>query len=270
MKTISVVTPSKNQGRFIEKTLRSVINQKFSRLQYIVIDGASTDETLSILRRYKKYIDVLVSEPDEDHPHALVKGFGFATGDILAFLNADDQYCPGALASASQFFSEHPDVDLLYSNRICIDEHGSVTGTWMLPHHSNYFMLRSASIPQETAFWRRSAYDSIGGIDTNLFFAFDYDFFIRLMRYGRTAHHRGFHAAFRLHPESKTMRLYDTIGVEDVQRTLRKNNLHPSRVDRILCALIRRYVKAKSRLQSRPTYLRTLERFLQQLDYPPS
>jgi glycosyltransferase involved in cell wall biosynthesis len=98
---MSVVTPSKNQGQFIEKTVRSVINQRFEGLQYIVVDGASTDNTLSVLKPYEKYFDVFISEPDESHPHALVKAFQYAKGEILAYINSDDQYYPGVLSEGN-------------------------------------------------------------------------------------------------------------------------------------------------------------------------
>jgi glycosyltransferase involved in cell wall biosynthesis len=263
---ISVVTPSKNQGRFIEKTIRSVINQRFDGLQYIVVDGASTDNTLSILKPYEKYFDVFISEPDESHPHALVKAFRYAKGEILAYINSDDQYYPGVLSEVWEAFQQNPEVSLIYGDRVYIDENGKATGTWILPRHWDYFMIHSAHLPQETAFWRRSAYEAIGGIDPELFFAFDYDFFIRLMRHGKSLHRRRFHAAFRLHPESKTVRLYDSIGVQDVKKTQHKNRVENSATSRFVCRFMQEYIARRSARFSSSHRLQELSAQLRELD----
>jgi glycosyltransferase involved in cell wall biosynthesis len=243
---ISIVTPSLNQGRFIEDTLKSVVNQRFDGLQYLVLDGGSQDETLSVLERYDDRIDVLVSEPDRGHAHALQKGFALAEGEILAYLNSDDLYLPGVLDVVWRFFVDNPTIDLIYSDRIFIDSDNRVTGAWYLPPHWNHFMTHWPYIPQETAFWRRSAHDAVGGIETEFFFAFDWEFFIRLMRGGRARKLNRVNAAFRLHPASKSMRLGDSVGRGDVAKVRAKHGIKISAPEWCIGKLVEQYIRRRS------------------------
>ena len=162
---VSIVTPSLNQGRYIEQTLCSVLQQEGVRLQYIVVDGVSNDQTLEILERYRSRIDVLLIEKDDGQADAIRKGLSLATGTICAYLNSDDYLLPGALSRVATFFSENPGIDAVYSDRIFVDGDDRLLRYWRLPMHSNYVMCRWDFIPQETCFWRRSAMEEAGGID---------------------------------------------------------------------------------------------------------
>lgn len=176
--TISVVVPSLNQGQYIATCLTSILEQQFDNLELIVVDGGSTDETVSILNRYSPKISHLIIEPDSGQADALNKGFALATGDIQCYLNSDDYLLPGTLEFVQAYFSKHPSVDAFYSDRIFVSAEGEVIGCWRLPGHIRYLMERWDYIPQETCFWRRNLYEETSGVDTNLQFAMDYDLFI--------------------------------------------------------------------------------------------
>jgi glycosyltransferase involved in cell wall biosynthesis len=219
MPQISVVTPSFNQGCYLEETLNSVICQRADvDLQYIVGDGASTDDSQDILRRNADSIDELIMEADDGQAHALSKGFECASGDILAYLNSDDTYLPGALAWVVEYFAQNPKVDVLYGHRIFVDAAGRMQRFWVLPPHSNYLMRRWAYIPQETCFWRRSVTDKYGGIDASFQFAMDYELFARVMPHVQFKRVNKFLATFREHGASKTSRLNYTLGISEVAR----------------------------------------------------
>jgi hypothetical protein len=201
---ISIVTPSYNQGRFLEWTLRSVLEQNYPRLEYVVMDGGSTDETAEILARYADRLTHVESTADQGQADAIVRGFARTTGEIMAYLNSDDMLAPGALDFVARFFAEHPDVDAIYSHRVFVDESNIVTRHWILPPHHSWMMERWDFIPQETCFWRRRIYEASGGIDPSYHFALDYDLFVRFMRLGHMHRANRFLGAFREHPSSKT------------------------------------------------------------------
>jgi glycosyltransferase involved in cell wall biosynthesis len=176
---VSIVTPSFNKGPYIEETLLSVRNQTYPRIEYIVIDGGSTDETLSILEKYSGDI-TWISEPDKGQSDAINKGWKRARGEIIAYLNADDTYPPDAVATAVMYLEEHPDTGMVYGDGILTDE----TGKFIQTYHAGEFSLRDLvycrdNILQPALFLRRSVYDRIGGIDENLHLAMDLDYWIR-------------------------------------------------------------------------------------------
>jgi hypothetical protein len=201
---ISIVTPSYQQGRFLEWTMRSVLEQDYSNLEYVVMDGGSTDGTREILSRYQDRLTYCESAPDQGQADAVVRGFRHTSGEIMAYLNSDDLLAPGALDFVARYFAQHPEIDALYSHRVFIDEQNIVTRHWILPPHRNWMMERWDYIPQETCFWRRRIYDQVGGIDRSFHFALDYDLFVRFMQQGRMERVDRFLGAFREHPSSKT------------------------------------------------------------------
>ncbi len=207
--SISIVTPSYNQAPFIEATLRSVLEQDYPHLEQIVIDGGSTDGTVAILRRYgERYRETRLrwlSEPDEGQADAINKGLRLARGEIMAYLNSDDTYLPGALAAVAAWFREHPEVGLLYGDCRVIDAQGRFLRD--MPGHPfslQRLIQRAEFIPQQAAFWRRSVWEEIGGFDTGLHYALDYDFFVRAAKVCRVAYLPMPLACFRLHGASKT------------------------------------------------------------------
>ncbi|MBZ9965028.1 glycosyltransferase family 2 protein [Mesorhizobium sp. BR1-1-2] len=222
---ISIVTPSFNQGAFIERTVRSVIEQGYPALEYIVMDGGSTDDTLERLEPYRNRFAHFESRPDGGQSAAVADGFRHATGDLMAYLNSDDVLLPGTLSFVAQFFSRNSDVAFIYSHRCIIDANDRVVGHWILPRHSNYLMERWDFIPQETCFWRRTLFEEAGNLDPSFAFAMDYDLFVRYMRRGRFKRVDRFLAAFRVHENAKTTRHMATIGKQEIAKVRSKYGL---------------------------------------------
>jgi glycosyltransferase involved in cell wall biosynthesis len=220
--TISIVTPSFNQGPFVEATVRSVLLQRYPKLQYIFMDGGSTDETLQRVQPYRDRFAHFESGPDGGQSAAIAKGFTHATGEIMAYLNSDDVLLPGTLHFVADYFARHPEVDFIYSHRCVVTEDDRVVGHWILPRHSSHLMRRWDLIPQETAFWRRRVFERAGNVDPSFRFAMDYDLFVRFMAHGRCARVDRFLAAFRVHTLSKTSTQLATIGQEEMRRVRTK------------------------------------------------
>lgn len=217
---ISIVTPSFNQGRFVERTIRSVLNQQYPHLEYLIQDGGSTDETTRILTQYQAQLTAIESERDEGQGAAINCGFRKTTGEIMAWLNADDVLLPGAVADVANFFAAHPDVDVVYSHRLIIDEQDREIGRWILPPHDNNMLRWADYVPQETLFWRRRIWDNTGGyIDESFQFALDWELLLRFQEAGAIfARLPRFLAAFRVHPQQKTSTLLDGQGFQEMMR----------------------------------------------------
>lgn len=222
---ISVVTPSYNQVQYVQRTIESVLHQEYADVEYIVVDGCSTDGSSEILETYRDRLQCLIIEPDEGQADAIRKGFEIATGDILCFLNSDDLLLPGALSRVNEAFCANEDVDLIYSHRIFVDGDDRPNKFWILPPHSNYGMSRWDFIPQETCFWRRRLMSDAGSVDPTFQFALDYDLFVRMMKVGKFRRINDFFAAFRVHPEAKSSTLYETVGREEVERVRIENDV---------------------------------------------
>jgi glycosyltransferase involved in cell wall biosynthesis len=221
---ISIVTPSYQQGRFLEWTMRSVLEQGYPNLEYVVMDGGSKDGTAEILKRYKERLHYCESAPDEGQADAVVRGFEHTSGEIMAYLNSDDVLAPGALDFVARYLAAHPEVDAIYSHRVFIDQENIVTRYWILPPHHSWMMQRWDYIPQETCFWRRRIYETVGGIDKSFQFALDYDLFVRFMREGRMERVNRFLGAFREHPSSKTTQ--QAGAHPEVERVYKERGIH--------------------------------------------
>lgn len=215
---ISIVTPSFQQGPYLERTLRSVLDQRYPALDYQVMDGGSTDESLAILERYRSRLSRVESGPDGGQSAAIAKGFANAQGEIFAYLNSDDVLLPGTLNFVAAYFKAHPEVDLVYGHRAYIDAEDRVLRHWVLPPHLDYIQRRWDYIPQETCFWRRRLAEKAGPFDPGFHFALDYDFLVRCMAVGRLRRADRFLGAIRLHPASKTTRTWESIGKAEVAR----------------------------------------------------
>lgn len=202
---ISIITPSLNQGSFIEMTIRSVLNQNYPALEYLVVDGGSTDDTLAILNEFSSYLR-WVSEPDHGQADAINKGLRIATGDVLAYLNADDLYLPGTLKQVAEYFTVEPDAQWVYGNCRVIEENGNTIGRLIAPYFNlNRMIYRGAYVPQPAVFWRRTAGAAVGEFDATLRYALDYDYFIRLGMYAPGRYLDVELACFRLQSTSKTI-----------------------------------------------------------------
>jgi cellulose synthase/poly-beta-1,6-N-acetylglucosamine synthase-like glycosyltransferase len=178
---VTIVTPSFNQGRFIRQTIESVLSQDYEDLEYIVVDGASTDGTLEILQEYDGRLK-WISEPDEGQSDAINKGFKMATGDIVAWLNSDDTYEPGAVSAVISYFEQNPEVVLIYGEGNIIDEEGkklhrfSATipfNLWALVHVWDYIL-------QPATFFRKEALENVDYLNKELHWTMDWDLWLKL------------------------------------------------------------------------------------------
>ncbi len=217
---ITVVTPSYNQAAFLERTLKSVLDQDYPNLEYIVQDGGSADGTTEVLEHYQDRLARWESAQDRGQSHALNLGFRHATGELLAYLNSDDLLLPGSLHYVARYFAAHPEVDVVYGHRIVIDAQDREVGRWVLPPHDNEILSWVDYVPQETLFWRRSIWDRIGArIDEDFAFAMDWDLLLRFRDAGaRFARVPRFLAAFRRHDRQKTSAQIDDVGVKEMNR----------------------------------------------------
>jgi len=249
---ISIVTPSFNQAIFLERTLKSVLEQNYPDLEYIVQDGGSKDGSVEILERYSDRLTFWESKPDEGQTNAINLGFRHASGEIMAYLNSDDLLLPGALAYVATYFEQHPEVDVVYGHRIIIDENDQEIGRWILPAHDDEVLTWVDFVPQETLFWRRRIWESIGGsLDESFHFAMDWDLLLRFRDAGaRFARLPGFLAAFRVHPQQKTSAQITDIGFKEMSRLRQRchgKEVHDSDIKRGVASYMLRHVVAHLR-----------------------
>jgi glycosyltransferase involved in cell wall biosynthesis len=203
---ISIITPSLNQGQFLERTILSVLNQNYPNLEFIIIDGGSNDESLSIIKRYEKYLSYWVSEKDEGQSDALNKGFKKATGEIIGWQNSDDIYLPDVFKKISQIFKESRKIDIVYGNRIDIDENDNIIGESRFTRFSKtVYQYDGISLGTQSTFWKRDLFTKIGYLDINFQFAMDYEFFLRAAVKGAKFKYTPYYlGAMRRHKAAKT------------------------------------------------------------------
>ena len=224
---VSIITPSYNQARFLEATIRSVLDQDYPNIEYLVVDGGSTDGSLEIIQRYASRLAWWVSEPDRGQTDAINKGFGRATGQILAWLNSDDIYQPGAIREAVNYLQANPDVGMVYGDTSFIDEHGSTIG--MFPaRQTDLRRLRQGyvHIPQQASFFRTSFWRQVGPLDPSFYFAMDYDLWVRLAGVTRLVYYPRLWAGFRLHGDAKTISADDRCWPEMLRVHYRDGGSH--------------------------------------------
>ena len=201
---VSIVTPSFNQGRFIRDTLESVLSQSYPRIEYLVMDGGSTDDTVAILRQYRDRL-TWVSEPDRGQAHAINKGWRRARGSIVAYLNSDDTYLPGAVERAVASLEEHPEAGLVYGEGFHVDEQGEIIERYPTEPFSLTRLEETCFICQPTVFLRREFVERVGYLDESLQYCLDYDLWIRVARVAGFAFTPQYLATTRLHPDTKTL-----------------------------------------------------------------
>jgi len=202
---VTVVTPSFNQGRFIRATIESVLEQDYPRIEYLVIDGGSTDETVSILKEYSGRLR-WVSERDRGQAHAINKGWRQASGSLVAYLNSDDVYLPGAVAQAVAALDAHPEVAAVYGEGYHVDERGAILERYPTEPFNADRLRETCFICQPTVFMRRDAVERVGYLDESLRYCMDYDLWIRLVRAGKVLSHVSrYLASTRLHADAKTL-----------------------------------------------------------------
>jgi glycosyltransferase involved in cell wall biosynthesis len=203
---ISIVTPSFNQDRYIEETIQSVLSQDYPHIEYMIVDGGSTDDTVNVIKKYESKLAWWVSESDKGQTDAINKGFARANADILAWINSDDTYEPGAFRSAVKYFQEHPDVGMIYGDCNYINESGKVIGKFNSAQ-TNYRYLRQGytHIPQQTMFFRADLWKEAGPLDPSFYFAMDYDLWTRIASRAQIRYIPQTWANFRLHTSGKTI-----------------------------------------------------------------
>jgi glycosyltransferase involved in cell wall biosynthesis len=228
----SIVTPSYNQGEFLEETIRSVLLQGYPDLEYIVVDGGSSDDSVEVIRRYEPWLACWVSEPDRGQSTAVNKGWQRATGELLAYLNSDDLYLPGAVAGAAGELVSNPSAAMVHSDAMVVDPHGNKLYLWPShPFDLAEMLCNWNYIRQPAALLRRAAIESVGFLDESLHMVMDYDLWLRIgLRFPIVYVRDACWAAIRTHHRAKTRARYHELWPElecVLERTFRDPALPP-------------------------------------------
>jgi glycosyltransferase involved in cell wall biosynthesis len=204
--------------------MNSVLRQNYPHLLYVVQDGGSTDDSVEVIRREAARLHHWESTRDAGQADAIRKGFAHITGalapnDIMAWLNSDDLLAPRSLYAVARYFVQHPSVDVVYGHRIIIDDSNRDVGRWIMPRHDNAALEWIDYVPQETLFWRKRAWDRVGGLDPSFQFALDWDLIARFQQAGlKLVRLPWFLGAFRVHAAQKTSQQIHTLGHEEMTR----------------------------------------------------
>lgn len=214
--SITVVTPSYNQARFLEATLRSVLEQRYPNLEYMVMDGGSDDGSVDIIKRFEGQLSYWVSEADEGQTDALIKGFSRATGDILCWLNSDDLFEPWTLQEVARYFTGNSKAQAVYGDATWIDIEGRpIRSKKEHPFDRFIWMYYYNYVPQPSTFWRRALYEEVGGLDPDYQLAMDADLWARFAERCTIAHVGRRWSRMRSYPEQRNQRYRDQSLRED-------------------------------------------------------
>ena len=229
---ITVITPSFNQGAFIEQTIRSVLLQNYPRVEYFVMDGGSTDNTKSVLEKYSPWITEWKSENDKGQSDAINKGFAKSTGDVVAWINADDIYLPNTFLSVVKAAIEYPSAGFFYGHWSEINSEGIVQSTLSSRAPTVLNLLRSVKsyVAQPTLFFRKAALEEVGFVDENLHMVMDFELLLRLLSKYEPAQVNKILASYRVHPDTKTNTM-DLLAWQEreivFRRSLSSKTIHP-------------------------------------------
>lgn len=269
---ISIVTPSYQQARFLQETMESVLSQSGVAGEYVVQDGGSTDGSRELIERAARertagppaedaagiagkishpILTAWESRPDGGQAEAIVRGFARTSGapdDLMAWINSDDFYLPGALAHVAAYFERHPKVDVVYGHRIVVDDESREIGRWFLPRHDEEVLRLNDFVPQETLFWRRRIWDQAGGLDASFKFAMDWDLLLRFQAAGaEIVRAPYFLACFRVHAAQKTSAAMHSVGQNEIDRLRTRANhrvIAPAELERH--PRLRRYLRGSA------------------------
>jgi glycosyltransferase involved in cell wall biosynthesis len=215
---VSIVTPSYNQAAYLEETMLSVLEQDYPRIEYIVVDDGSTDESVDVIKRYADRLAWWTRQENAGQPAALNRGFARTTGELLGFLNSDDTLLPGAVSAFVEAFGDDRELLLVYGDALTRRD-GREIGTLRARDWDPPELVRTGAnpVPQQASMWRREAWALAGPFDEGSFFFFEYEFLVRLAVHGRAKRLERPLATFRLHPASKTVEP-STAKAEDAAR----------------------------------------------------
>lgn len=229
---ISIISPSLNQGHFIEKTILSVLSQDYKNLEYIVVDGLSKDETVKIIKKYSDQIK-WISEKDNGQTNAINKGIRMATGDIIGYLNTDDVLLPNALKTVAKGFHENPNAMWATGKSLIINEDGksirrliTIYKNLHLRMHNFRSLLVADYISQPATFWRREVIEEVGYLDENLHYVMDYEYWLRTYKKFKPVFINAYLAGFRVHQTSKTNEGSHTQRYLDEEKKIIKQYSH--------------------------------------------
>lgn len=205
---ITIVTPSFNQAIFLERTILSVINQGYPNLEYIIIDGGSTDGSVDIIKKYESHISKWVSEPDSGQSNAINKGFKMATGDLYNWLNSDDILYPATLKIVAEYCLKYPNHQVFYGDRVIIDKDDRVLKVNEGPSFKRWESKMYLKIPQETTFFSKSIWNKVNGLNEDLHYTMDVDLWRRFLKYTDFIHIPFYLGAYREHDLSKSVEVF--------------------------------------------------------------
>ncbi|MBK9600271.1 MAG: glycosyltransferase [Anaerolineales bacterium] len=249
MTLVSIITPSYNQAAYLEQTILSVLNQDYAPIEYIVVDGASKDASVEIIKKYADRLAYWVSEKDGGQAEAINKGFARATGEIIAWLNSDDYYLEGAVSAAVKIFEANPDVVLVYGNMLAVDEHGKTFNTLTYKQLTLEDLLCFQIIGQPAVFMRRSALQKTNSLDATFHFLLDHFLWIQLAQHGRILHANQTWAAARYHAEAKNRAKAAEFGREAFR--ILDSVMQDKKLAPVLATVIRRARASAHRVDAR-------------------
>jgi len=211
---ISIVTPSYNQAEFLEKAMLSVLNQNYPNLEYIIIDGGSSDGSVEIIKKYEKFLHYWVSEPDTGQSAAINKGLRIASGDIIGWMNSDDIYLPNAFNACVKILAGKKDIDVIYGNAYRIDQSDEIMAeARYAPFFFTDALYIGVRIVNHAAFWKKEIMNQVGYLDESLEVMMDREYFLRIAKYGKKFKKiKHFLGAIRIHKESKENTIMKTLG----------------------------------------------------------
>lgn len=261
---VSIITPVFNGKAYLEQTIQSVLGQTYDNIEYIVIDGGSTDGSLELIQKYDDQLDYWLSEPDSGMYDAINKGLKTAAGDIFAYLNSDDLYHPDSVKSAVEYFWKHPGADMIYGHCDFLGPNGEFLYHYHYPRFKfkSFVAMNTSTIPQQTTFWRGAIHKKIGYFDTALKMCGDFDFYAKAGKSCRVDHTKKNLARFRIHEASLTSRQgYRNQGEVDL---IHKRYCRTSGIPLIF---LRNWMDVKLKLLNIPTMFRKIYLYSKKLNF---